>query len=72
LKQILKIKLPIPEAGEDKATYNLQKNFDFWKNRTDETQKSNPSDIFQDYEIEYECDKRKKWYCKTRRGIIFG
>jgi hypothetical protein len=29
LKQILKIKLPIPEAGEDKATYNLQKNFDF-------------------------------------------
>ena len=51
----------ITEAGEDKATYNLQKNFDFLKkNRTDETLKSQiRQDIFKIMKLNMNAIKEK-------------
>ncbi|MFV8333597.1 ATP-binding protein [Flavobacterium sp. GSP14] len=51
----------ITEAGEDKATYNLQKNFDFLKkNRTDETLKSQIRlDIFKIMKLNMNAIKEK-------------
>ncbi|MBG6188326.1 ATP-binding protein [Flavobacterium sp. CAN_S2] len=51
----------ITEAGEDKATYNLQKNFDFLKeNRTDETLKSQiRQDIFKIMKLNMNAIKQK-------------
>lgn len=51
----------ITEAGEDKATYNLQKNFDFLKkNRTDETLKSQiRQDIFEIMKLNMNAIKQK-------------
>lgn len=51
----------ITEAGEDKATYNLQKNFDFlMKNRTDETLKSQiRQDIFKIMKLNMNAIKEK-------------
>ncbi|MGZ9736751.1 ATP-binding protein [Flavobacterium sp. GNP002] len=51
----------ITEAGEDKATYNLEKNFDFLKkNRTDETLKSQiRQDIFEIMKLNMNAIKQK-------------
>ena len=51
----------ITEAGEDKATYNLQKNFDFLKKkRTDETLKSQiRQDIFKIMKLNMNAIKQK-------------
>ena len=51
----------ITEAGEDKATYNLQKNFDFLKkNRADETLKSQiRQDIFEIMKLNMNAIKQK-------------
>jgi PAS domain S-box-containing protein len=51
----------ITEAGEDKATYNLQRNFDFLKkNRTDETLKSQiRQDIFKIMKLNMNAIKEK-------------
>jgi PAS domain S-box-containing protein len=51
----------ITEAGEDKATYNLQRNFDFLKeNRTDETLKSQiRQDIFKIMKLNMNAIKQK-------------
>ena len=51
----------ITEAGEDKATYNLQKKFDFLKtNRTDETLKSQiRQDIFKIMKLNMNAIKQK-------------
>ena len=51
----------ITEAGEDKATYNLQKKFDFLKtNRTDETLKSQiRQDIFKIMKLNMHAIKEK-------------
>jgi hypothetical protein len=53
--------LPYTEAGEDKATYNLQKNFDLLKkNRTDETLKSQiRQDIFKIMKLNMNAIKKK-------------
>ena len=51
----------ITEAGEDKATYNLEKNFDFLKkNRTDEALKSQiRQDIFEIMKLNMNAIKQK-------------
>ena len=57
----------ITEAGEDNATYNLQKVFNFLKkNKTDETLKSQiRQDIFEIMKLNMNAINQKNRYCRT-------
>lgn len=57
----------ITEAGEDNATYNLKKVFNFLKkNKTDETLKSQiRQDIFEIMKLNMNAINQKNQYCRT-------
>ncbi|SFF13936.1 hypothetical protein [Flavobacterium xueshanense] len=57
----------ITEAGEDNATYNLKKVFNFLKkNKTDETLKSQiRQDIFEIMKLNMNAINQKNRYCRT-------